>query len=157
MASWRSLTKIAGSGSISQRHGSEDPDPDPHQNVMDPEHRCSLWTLPMSLSNRDVSYLEKINRDVVCRDVSCNVRALPRHFPLQHSQQRARQVSPLQVRKHTLLNTGTVFWRFVLLSSDRGLAFLKCKITLRMPHVRGYLGSNLTTRKLENVLHEAKE
>jgi hypothetical protein len=30
------MTKIAGSGSISQRHGSEDPDP--HQNVMDPEH-----------------------------------------------------------------------------------------------------------------------
>ncbi len=36
------MTKIAGSasesGSISQRHGSADPDPDPHQNVMDPEH-----------------------------------------------------------------------------------------------------------------------
>jgi hypothetical protein len=33
--------KIAGSasesGSISQRHGSADPYPDPHQNVMDPE------------------------------------------------------------------------------------------------------------------------
>ncbi len=28
--------KIEGSGSISQRHGSADPDPDPHQNVMDP-------------------------------------------------------------------------------------------------------------------------
>jgi hypothetical protein len=32
------MTKIAGSGSISQRHGSADPDPDPHQNIMDPEH-----------------------------------------------------------------------------------------------------------------------
>jgi hypothetical protein len=30
------MTKIAGYGSISQRHGSADPDP--HQNVMDPEH-----------------------------------------------------------------------------------------------------------------------
>jgi hypothetical protein len=29
-------TKIAGSGSISQRHRSADPDP--HQNVMDPQH-----------------------------------------------------------------------------------------------------------------------
>ena len=29
---------IEGSGSISQKHGSEDPDPDPHQNVMDPQH-----------------------------------------------------------------------------------------------------------------------
>ena len=32
------MTKIAGSGFISQRHGS--PDPDPPQNVMDPQH-CS--------------------------------------------------------------------------------------------------------------------
>jgi hypothetical protein len=28
-------------GSISQRHGSADPDPDPHQNVMDPQHFLS--------------------------------------------------------------------------------------------------------------------
>jgi hypothetical protein len=33
------MTKLAGSGSISQKHGSEDPDPP--QNVMDPEH-CQL-------------------------------------------------------------------------------------------------------------------
>jgi hypothetical protein len=26
------------SGSVSQRHGSADPDPDPPQNVMDPQH-----------------------------------------------------------------------------------------------------------------------
>ena len=39
MASSRSMTKIARfrSGSISQRHGSADPNPDPHQNVMDPQ------------------------------------------------------------------------------------------------------------------------
>jgi hypothetical protein len=37
------MTKIAGSGSesIIQKQGSEDPDPDPPQNVMDPEH----WTI----------------------------------------------------------------------------------------------------------------
>ncbi len=46
------MTKIAGSGSgsgsesgsIGQRHRSADPDTDPHQNVMDPEHcflRCA--------------------------------------------------------------------------------------------------------------------
>ncbi len=36
MASWRSMTKIAGSasGSISQRHGSADPDPDPDHTKM---------------------------------------------------------------------------------------------------------------------------
>jgi hypothetical protein len=37
-----SMTKVAGSGSgfISQRHGSADPDldPDPPQNDMDPQH-----------------------------------------------------------------------------------------------------------------------
>ena len=42
LASWRSMTKIAGSGSesgsISQRNGSVDPDPNPHQNAMDPQH-----------------------------------------------------------------------------------------------------------------------
>jgi hypothetical protein len=30
--------KIEGSGTIWQRHGSADPHPDPHQNVMDPRH-----------------------------------------------------------------------------------------------------------------------
>jgi hypothetical protein len=51
LASWRSMTIIAGSGSasesgsISQRHGSADPDPgpDPHQNVMDQQHWWSLY------------------------------------------------------------------------------------------------------------------
>ncbi len=54
LASWWSMTKIAGSasesvsGSISQRHGSADPDPDPPQNGMDPQHctqewRCRRW------------------------------------------------------------------------------------------------------------------
>ncbi len=40
LASWRSMMKIKGSGSesINQRHGSADPDPNPHQNVMDPQH-----------------------------------------------------------------------------------------------------------------------
>ncbi len=42
LPSWRSVMKIEGSGSksgsISQRRGS--PDPDPHQNVMDPQHSC---------------------------------------------------------------------------------------------------------------------
>jgi hypothetical protein len=36
LASLMLMTKIAGSGSIGQRH--ESADPDPHQNVMDPQH-----------------------------------------------------------------------------------------------------------------------
>ncbi len=54
LASWRSLTKRAGSasgagsgsssGSVSHKYGSEDPDPhpDPYQDVTDPEHWC-FW------------------------------------------------------------------------------------------------------------------
>ncbi len=38
LVSLRSLTKIAGSGSVSRRYRSEDPHPDPYQNVTDPEH-----------------------------------------------------------------------------------------------------------------------
>jgi hypothetical protein len=64
LASWRSFTKIAGSGSesgsISQRHGSTDPDP--YQNFMGPERgswirffiliRYNLFFLSYSLSSQ---------------------------------------------------------------------------------------------------------
>ena len=47
------MTNIAGSGSesgtISQRHGSEDPDPDQPQNVMDPQHCPLLWELLITI------------------------------------------------------------------------------------------------------------
>jgi hypothetical protein len=46
------MTKTAGSGSISQRHGSADPDPDPPQNVMDPQH----WILVNMLCAIDCSF-----------------------------------------------------------------------------------------------------
>ncbi len=48
LPSWRSPTKIAGSGSesVSQRYGSSDPDP--HQNFTDPQH-CKY--VLMSLKN----------------------------------------------------------------------------------------------------------
>jgi hypothetical protein len=38
------MTKIAGFGSIRRRHGSADPDPDPHQNAMDPQHCSEICT-----------------------------------------------------------------------------------------------------------------
>jgi hypothetical protein len=46
------MTKIAGSGSTSQRHGSADPDPDPDpiKNVMDPQHYCELNNIPILVS-----------------------------------------------------------------------------------------------------------
>ncbi len=56
------MTKIAGSGSISQRHGSADPDtdPNPYQNVLDPQHcfivestaLCRLWTVFLNQYDR---------------------------------------------------------------------------------------------------------
>ncbi len=53
------MTKIAGSGSesgsISQKHGSEDPDQDPPQNVMDPEH---WFEVTLNLLMRDKGYIE---------------------------------------------------------------------------------------------------
>jgi hypothetical protein len=42
--------KIEGSGSISQRHGSADPDPDPHQNVTDPEHCLPVFVIHFIIS-----------------------------------------------------------------------------------------------------------
>ncbi len=47
------MTKIAGSGPISRLHGSAEPDldPDPHQNVMDPQHwwQVGITWAPWSL------------------------------------------------------------------------------------------------------------
>jgi hypothetical protein len=53
------MSKIEGSGSesISQRHGSADPDPDPHQNVMDKK------TAP-SISQRKNKKIGEANRTV---------------------------------------------------------------------------------------------
>jgi hypothetical protein len=54
------MTKIAGSGSISQKHGSEDPDPDPPQNVMDPEHCLEPSNLPEYLHSTSGSIREHV-------------------------------------------------------------------------------------------------
>ncbi len=65
LASWRSRTKIegsrskSGSGSISQRHGSVDPDPDAHQNVMDPEHCWAPQLKRSACWGREAGYTVK--------------------------------------------------------------------------------------------------
>jgi hypothetical protein len=53
------MIKIEGSGSFSQRHGS--PDPDPHQNVMDPEH-CVHDNLQLSEAAK--KNLTKISKEI---------------------------------------------------------------------------------------------
>jgi hypothetical protein len=49
------MTKISGSGSISQRH--ESADLDPHKNVMDPQH-CPVLNLVNKLMEEDSSMQE---------------------------------------------------------------------------------------------------
>jgi hypothetical protein len=60
------------SGSISQRHGSadQDQDPDPHQNVMDPEHCCKLpsFYLNSREKKRDVSITPKTEMYRYCAE-----------------------------------------------------------------------------------------
>ncbi len=53
LASLKSLKKVVGSGSVNERYGS--PDPDPHQNVTDPEHWFSEVLLPYKLVSGLVS------------------------------------------------------------------------------------------------------
>jgi hypothetical protein len=80
------MMKIEGSGSISQRHGSADPDPDPHQNVMDPQH-C----LQATSSQRIQENSRQIN------DLLIFAQAMPRHVDLP---------SPLSGRKTIGGNSG---------------------------------------------------
>jgi hypothetical protein len=65
--------KMAGfrseSGSISQRHRSADPDPDPHQNVMDPQHWL-LFATPHEVPFKDMSAICLLIRYTVIH-VSC--------------------------------------------------------------------------------------
>ncbi len=68
MASWRAVTKIAGSGSgsgsISHGHGSADPDPDPRQNVINPEHFDAVFFLQFLIIKNldpDPDSLEMLN------------------------------------------------------------------------------------------------
>ncbi len=77
------MMKIAGSesGSISQKHGSEDPDPDQPQNVMDPEH----WTLK-SYKNKShelwLTWAETIRGKINnCWTINVSNLSLPHSFP----------------------------------------------------------------------------
>jgi hypothetical protein len=68
LALWRPITEIRGSGfasrsgsefgSISQRHGSVDPDPDQHQNVIDPdpEHCPKKQLIKTNFSHLDARF-----------------------------------------------------------------------------------------------------
>jgi hypothetical protein len=68
------MTKIAGSGSISQKHGSEDPDPDPPQNVMDPEHWSELSWLVVILRKQPLSYIGNLPGN--SRLCTCEIESL---------------------------------------------------------------------------------
>jgi hypothetical protein len=53
----------SGSGSISQRHGSADPDSDPHQNVMDPQHCMVKEKFFICAKTVSVKELDLLNRN----------------------------------------------------------------------------------------------
>jgi hypothetical protein len=63
--------KIEGYGSISQTHESADPDPDPHQNFMDPQH----WKEPHA------SCLPVVGRKVAKVDQSGSLHVGPAAAP----------------------------------------------------------------------------
>jgi hypothetical protein len=69
------MTKIAGfgSGSISQRHGSADPDP--HQNVMDPEHCATLCIT----SVQDPHWSQSVSETSIFASMRIRIRADPDH------------------------------------------------------------------------------
>ncbi len=54
------MKKVVGSGagSISQRYGSRDPNPDPHQSVTDPQHCLLIWSVPKAYINTYVTFFE---------------------------------------------------------------------------------------------------
>ncbi len=76
------MTKVGGSesksGSITQRHGSMDPDPDPHQNVIDPQHYFHNYSVNKKSAN---SY--KILHNSVFKLVSANKKFTNRKSHLQ--------------------------------------------------------------------------
>jgi hypothetical protein len=100
MASWRSMMKIEGtasgseSGSISQRHGSVDPDP--HKNVMDPQHWFLAFTFSkLVISNRHFRWWKffsdtKLIKNVWC--VSCFRLLILHQFEASHKGRGSRNV-----------------------------------------------------------------
>ncbi len=113
LASWRSMKKIAGSGSISQRYGSADPDLDPHQNVLDPQHyfkqkqnvnfrffkslRTYRTVVKRSGAVGDLD-LNVIDRNVILgRGHVFHATAYLTHFPTRSRRQNFRQSFPLDL------------------------------------------------------------
>ncbi len=74
------MTKIAGSGSesgsISQMHGSADPDPDPPKNVMDPQHGLKPQVLEKNhpRDRRETNTVNHLLTSVVNQDPTRRIR-----------------------------------------------------------------------------------
>ncbi len=67
------MKKIAGYGSISQSHGSTDPDPDPHQNVMDPQH-CCIVTVRCTLQGNTTQENALLRSEGEIQAMACSQR-----------------------------------------------------------------------------------
>jgi hypothetical protein len=53
--------KGSGFGSISQRHGFADTDPDPHQNVMDPQHCIKTTNFIQAILGKAVAQQDQVS------------------------------------------------------------------------------------------------
>jgi hypothetical protein len=85
------MTKIAVSGSLSQRYGSADPDPDPYQNFTDPQH----WSYHTEASYRRPAGLPG-------RPDRAGLGGACEQAPLHLFQLLTRQPLPAQPRKKKL-------------------------------------------------------
>ncbi len=90
------MRKIEGSGSISQRHGSADPDP--HQNVMDPQH---CYQDDADLATRAIPELIKLLNDedqVVVSQAAMMVHQLSKKEASRHAIMNSPQMVAALVR-----------------------------------------------------------
>ncbi len=77
LASWGSMTKIAGSGSISQRHGSADPEPHQMSCIRDTVGKETVWNVgcksKIMRARRGQGCLRKIQSFSIwlCQLISC--------------------------------------------------------------------------------------
>ncbi len=115
------MTKIAGSGSICQRHGYAYPDTDPNQNVMDPQHwfvryvmangsskilqqQQFFCSVPISEGSSSAAETEHIPPvEYACENIKCKNLEL-RKLMGEHSRDRTISLMPLTMRLQVCLS-----------------------------------------------------
>jgi hypothetical protein len=114
------MTKIAGSGSgsISQRHGSADPDP--HQNVMDPEH-WSFLALENKIRVVHMSWIDgvKVDRSIDrfgIIEIETSISGRAQHFSITSLQLQHYSITALHHLRITCFPFSSSAWLKILFS-----------------------------------------